>query len=218
MWKNNVPFNLVRWPQPPCECRSLGHHVLYPLPGPAQLRSAQARHEHGSFPPVPCKLEGFLLTESFKHLGQMQMHIKWHIYQCSADFGFVVRLELPFFVVFVFSYALLLQELKNRSPHRFQVKNEIWQLTRKEAERQVYERDDLFVHMRLCSAWACVVSLPHGRQSNEIGLITHFSEVAFLHERLRAAYVAWLPAVPCVDRAGVDAADVRCEEHDVFRL
>ena len=79
----------------------------------------------------------------------------------------------------------------------------------------MYERDDLFVHMRLCSAWACVVSLPYGRQSNEIGLITHFSEVAFLHERLRAAYVAWLPAVPCVDRAGVDAADVRCEEHDV---
>ena len=69
--------------------------------------------------------------------------------------------------------------------------------------------------MRLCSAWACVVSLSHGRQSNEIGLITHFSEVAFLHERLRAAYVAWLPAVPCVDRAGVDAADVRCQEHDV---
>ena len=36
---------------------------------------------------------------------------------------------------------------------------------------------------------------------------------AFLHERLRAAHVARLPAVPCVDRAGVDAADVRREEH-----
>ena len=34
----------------------------------------------------------------------MQMHIKWHIDQCSADFGFVVRLELAFFVVFVFSF------------------------------------------------------------------------------------------------------------------
>ena len=115
----------IRRLEPSRLCGSLGHHVLHPLPGPAQLRSAQARHEHGSFPPVPCKLEGFLLTESFKHLGQMQMHIKWHIYQCSADFGFVVRLELPFFVVFVFSYALLLQELKNRSPQRFQVKNDI---------------------------------------------------------------------------------------------
>merc|ERR1712182_125075 len=30
-----------------------------------------------------------------------------------------------------------------------------------------------------------------------------------------ALHVAWLPAVPRVDRAGVDAADVRCEEHDV---
>ena len=45
-----------------------------------------------------------------------------------------------------------------------------------------------------------------------------FPASALLHERLRAAHVAWLPAVPCVDRAGVDAADVRCEEHDVFRL
>merc|ERR1712078_340003 len=40
---------------------------------------------------------------------------------------------------------------------------------------------------------------------------------ALLHERLRAAHVAWLPAVPRADRAGVDAADVRCEEHDVRR-
>merc|ERR1711871_494474 len=41
--------------------------------------------------------------------------------------------------------------------------------------------------------------------------------VAFLHERLRAAHVAWLPAVPRVDRAGADAADVRRQEHDVRR-
>merc|ERR1719421_235529 len=39
--------------------------------------------------------------------------------------------------------------------------------------------------------------------------------VAFLHERLCAAHVARLPAVPRVDRAGADPADVRREEHDV---
>ena len=45
-----------------------------------------------------------------------------------------------------------------------------------------------------------------------------FPASALLPERLRAAHVARLPAVPRVDRAGAYAADVRCEEHDVFRL
>ena len=42
-----------------------------------------------------------------------------------------------------------------------------------------------------------------------------FPASALLHERLRAAHVARLPAVPRVDGAGAHAADVRCEEHDV---
>merc|ERR1711970_1635037 len=41
--------------------------------------------------------------------------------------------------------------------------------------------------------------------------------VALLHERLRAADVARLAAVPRVDGAGAHAADVRREEHDVRR-
>ena len=40
---------------------------------------------------------------------------------------------------------------------------------------------------------------------------------SFLHERLRAADVARLAAVPRVDGAGAHAADVRCQEHDVCR-
>merc|ERR1711959_645090 len=40
---------------------------------------------------------------------------------------------------------------------------------------------------------------------------------SFLHERLRAADVARLAAVPRVDGAGAHAADVRREEHDVRR-
>eukprot|EP01084_Bolivina_argentea_P053536 98290_1 len=40
-------------------------------------------------------------------------------------------------------------------------------------------------------------------------------EVALLHDRLRTADVAWIAAVPCPDGAGVDPADVRCEEYDV---
>ena len=35
-----------------------------------------------------------------------------------------------------------------------------------------------------------------------------FPASALLHERLRAAHVARLPAVPRVDRAGAHAADV----------
>ena len=41
---------------------------------------------------------------------------------------------------------------------------------------------------------------------------------AFLHERLRAAHVARLPAVPRVDRAGAHAADVWCGELSWFDL
>ena len=59
----------IRRLEPSRLCGSLGHHVLHPLPGPAQLRSAQARDQHGSFPPVRFKIQGFLLTESFKHFG-----------------------------------------------------------------------------------------------------------------------------------------------------
>ena len=44
-----------------------------------------------------------------------------------------------------------------------------------------------------------------------------FPASALLHERLRAAHVARLPAVPRVDRAGAHAADVRRQEHDVCR-
>ena len=44
-----------------------------------------------------------------------------------------------------------------------------------------------------------------------------FPASALLPERLRAAHVARLPAVPRVDGAGAHAADVRREEHDVRR-
>ena len=40
-----------------------------------------------------------------------------------------------------------------------------------------------------------------------------FPAFALLHERLRAAHVARLPAVPRVDGAGAHAADVRREEY-----
>merc|ERR1711964_508518 len=38
-----------------------------------------------------------------------------------------------------------------------------------------------------------------------------------LHDRVRAAHLARLPAVPGADSAGADAADVRRQEHDVRR-
>ena len=37
----------IRRPQPSRVRGLVGHHVLHPFPGPAQLRSAQAWHEHG---------------------------------------------------------------------------------------------------------------------------------------------------------------------------
>merc|ERR1712025_709604 len=37
------------------------------------------------------------------------------------------------------------------------------------------------------------------------------------HDRLRAAHQPWLPAVPRLNRARVDPANVRREEHDVCR-
>merc|ERR1711924_523630 len=43
----------LRRPQPPRRRRHVGHDVLPPLPGPAQLRPAQARRQHDPVPPPP---------------------------------------------------------------------------------------------------------------------------------------------------------------------
>merc|ERR1711985_18545 len=42
-------------------------------------------------------------------------------------------------------------------------------------------------------------------------------QAPLLHDRLCTSHVAWLAAVPRPYRARVDAADVRCKEHDVCR-
>ena len=53
------------------------------------------------------------------------------------------------------------------------------------------------------------------RSAEAGGELDSVSAAALLHDRVRAADVTWVAAVPCPDGARTDAADVGCEEHDV---